>query len=123
LGAEIPMERGLLKRERSAGAYSGYAAYIARFMASVPLDLFFTLTLNICVYYMVGFQRSTLKILNYTVLSTSLVIAATAIGLVIGSVSKTTEEAQITGPIFAGIFSLFGGKIVNLDSAPRFLKW
>jgi ABC-type multidrug transport system permease subunit len=123
MASNLPLERGIIKRDRAAGAYYAHAAYIARVLVSLPIDIFFTVIFAISVYFMVGFESDFGKITNFTLLVNVHVVSATAMGMLIGSVVKTQASAQIIAPFVVALFALFGGNIVNLENASPFLSW
>ncbi|KAJ3220186.1 ATP-binding cassette sub- G member 2 [Dinochytrium kinnereticum] len=100
----LPLERPIIKRERSAGTYSASAAYIAKFVATVPLTIVGALLLGIPIYWMIGLQTMSM-------------------GLMIGSGVKNVRIGQIVGPLAIVLFLIFGGNFLNLDSVPIVFKW
>jgi ABC-type multidrug transport system permease subunit len=54
--AVIPLQRNIIKRERSAGTYRASSAYLAKLLSSLPLTYVAALIVTVPLYWMVGFQ-------------------------------------------------------------------
>jgi len=119
----FPIQRTIIKRERSAGTYRASSAYLAKAVSTFPLVIAEALLLTIPTYWMVGFQNVASKYLLFIFLVCIHSLTANSLGLVIGSIVPNPTVGQIFGPLIIVLFLLFGGQLVNLESLPVVLRW
>ncbi|KAJ3310431.1 ATP-binding cassette sub- G member 2 [Boothiomyces sp. JEL0838] len=121
--ATLPKERAVIRRERSAGAYSSSAAFLASFITYIPSAVFVCFLLTVPMYWMIGFQNSMEKYGIYLLIGLSHTITSVSIGILVASAIPSIQVGQIVGPLVITVFMLFGGPILNLDSASPAFKW
>ncbi|KAJ3101117.1 ATP-binding cassette sub- G member 2 [Phlyctochytrium planicorne] len=121
--AVLPLERPIIKRERSAGTYAASAAYMAKFVSTIPLTIAGALILGVPIYWMIGLQSAAEKYLIFLVAVCVQSFTAMSLGLMIGSGIKNVRVGQIVGPLIIVLFLIFGGNFLNLDSVPVVFKW
>ncbi|KAH6562521.1 hypothetical protein BASA62_009057 [Batrachochytrium salamandrivorans] len=90
----FPLQRQIIKRERSAGSYRSSSAF-------PTAEKYFTFLCIILVH----------------------VNAANALGLLLGAGVPNVRVGLIIAPLVNIVFVLFGGQLVNLDKIPAFLRW
>ncbi|KAJ3412648.1 hypothetical protein HDV05_000398 [Chytridiales sp. JEL 0842] len=113
----------IIRRERSAGTYSASAAYLAKFISSIPLTLIGSLLLALPVYWMMGLQRDAGRYLTFLVIVLVHSFTAMALGIMIGSGVRNVRVGQVIGPLVVVLFLIFGGQVLNLDSVPVVFRW
>jgi ABC-type multidrug transport system permease subunit len=113
----------IIRRERSAGTYSASAAYLAKFLSSIPLTIIGSLILALPVYWMIGFQNDAGRYLTFIVIVVVHSFVAMSLGIMIGSGIKNVRVGQVIGPLIVVLFLIFGGQLLNLDSIPVVFKW
>ncbi|KAJ3322919.1 ATP-binding cassette sub- G member 2 [Boothiomyces sp. JEL0866] len=121
--ATLPKERAVIRRERSAGAYSSSAAFLASFITYIPSAVFVCFLLTVPMYWMIGFQNSMEKYGIYLMIGLAHTITSVSIGILVASAIPSIQVGQIVGPLVITVFMLFGGPILNLDSASPAFKW
>ncbi|KAJ3110994.1 ATP-binding cassette sub- G member 2 [Phlyctochytrium bullatum] len=121
--AVLPLERPIIKRERAAGTYAASAAYMAKFVATIPLTIVGALILGVPIYWMIGLQASADRYLTFLIIIVVQSFTAMALGLMIGSGVKSVRIGQIIGPLVIVLFLIFGGNFLNLDSVPIVFRW
>jgi len=88
----FPRERQIFLRERKAGLYSTSSFYFARILADMPMHVISAALMAAIVYPMVGFQSGPHIFMLVNVVG---VLVGASLMQMIGSVSKTFEEANI----------------------------
>ncbi|KAI8927875.1 P-loop containing nucleoside triphosphate hydrolase protein [Entophlyctis helioformis] len=96
----IPLERPIIKRERAAGTYRAFSAYIAKWISMLPI-VYGTFVLILLVN----------------------AFASNALGLLIGSAVRDIKIGQILAPLIVVLMLLFGGPLVSLESMSVVFKW
>jgi ATP-binding cassette subfamily G (WHITE) protein 2 len=81
----LPLQRDIIKRERTSGTYRASSAFIAKFLSSLPLAYIGSLLLSIPVYWMVGLQNNIAKFFIFQAVALVHTHTANAMGLMIGA--------------------------------------
>ncbi|KAL6121689.1 hypothetical protein NUSPORA_01362 [Nucleospora cyclopteri] len=103
----------IIARERQAGFYSGYSAFLARFLAELVVLFIFEIPYLTVMYCMAGFNQTLFKYGQYMALLLSEIIFAVAFGLTISIFGATTSASQAIGATFGVIFVLFSSGFTN----------
>ncbi|RKO89550.1 P-loop containing nucleoside triphosphate hydrolase protein [Blyttiomyces helicus] len=119
----FPMERQIIKRERSAGTYRSISVYSAKVASTLPLTIVGALIVAIPVYWMIGLQADAGKYGTFIVIVLVHSFVSNAMGLLIGSAVPNATVGQILGPLVTVIFLLFGGELLNLETVPQVFRW
>ncbi|KAJ1327234.1 hypothetical protein BSLG_010576 [Batrachochytrium salamandrivorans] len=119
----FPLQRQIIKRERSAGSYRSSSAFVAKLISSLPLSFLGAIVLIIPMYWMVGLQPTAEKYFTFLCIILVHVNAANALGLLLGAGVPNVRVGLIIAPLVNIVFVLFGGQLVNLDKIPAFLRW
>ena len=117
------LQRMIIKRERAAGTYRASSAYFSKIASQLPLTLAGCLLFALPVYWMIGLQNSLSRYLTFIAILLIHACIAVFMGIMISSGVPNVQVGTIIGPIFIVIFLIFGGPLVNLDTAPDALKW
>jgi ATP-binding cassette subfamily G (WHITE) protein 2 len=121
--SKFPSQKAIIKRERASGSYRSSSAFLAKFVASLPLLIIGTTIFVVPVYWTIGFQATASQFFTYYFISIVHVIVSNALGFVIGSIVPNQELGQIIAPMIIIVFMLFSGLLVNLDSITVVLRW
>lgn len=116
-------QRAIIKRERAAGSYRASSAFMAKLSAQLPLVVAATLLLGLPVYWIIGLKATTAAYLTFLAALTLHAVIATIYGILISSGVSNVRVAQIIAPMTIVLYLIFGGLLVNLDSAPAVLRW
>lgn len=119
----FPDQKLIIKRERAAGTCRASSAFLAKFVAKLPLSLTSSLILSLGVYYMVGLQSKFENFATFFGINIVHCIASSALGLLIGASVPNASVGQVIGAFVVAIMLLFGGQLVNLSNIPAAFKW
>jgi ABC-type multidrug transport system ATPase subunit len=126
----FPIEKDIVNRERSDGAYHVLSYFPAKFLVEIPLIILPTILYACIVYLLVNLNPDGFYNLISILILESLV--SVSLGLCVSAVSPNIEIANALGPPFLVIAILFGGFYINIESLPiiadlipyfSFLKW
>ena len=121
--AVFTQQREIIKRERASGTYRASSAYLAKLFSQLPLTVLATLIFVIPVYWMIGLDNNLTKFGTYLVICVVHGVTMTIMGIMISAGVPNVRVGQIIAPLFIGIFLVFGGLLVNLNSTPNALAW
>eukprot|EP00158_Paraphelidium_tribonemae_P009241 Partr_v1_DN28810_c2_g1_i2_m34268 putative ATP-binding cassette, subfamily G (WHITE), member 2 len=121
--ALFTLERDVIKRERASGTYRASTAFVAKLLSQIPLVVVATLLFSAPVYWMVGFQVSAVRYFSFLAIGIIHAAAASILGIAISSGAPNVRVGQVIGPLVILIFLIFGGLLINLNTAPPALKW
>ncbi|XP_052215978.1 uncharacterized protein LOC127834288 isoform X2 [Dreissena polymorpha] len=116
----FPSERGLITKERSAGAYRLSAYYLARTVSELPLQIVVPTLFYTFVYWMAGLNDVTVFFMTLPILLLS-VISAQGFGLLIGALYSNMKVALLAGNTCILTWLLFSGFITQ--TIPWWLRW
>ena len=121
--AVFTLQRMIIKRERAAGSYRASSAYIAKLLAQLPLVAVATLVFALPVYWMMGLNPLMSRYLTFIVIVLVHALVATIMGIMISSGVPNVRVGQIIGPLLIVVFLIFGGQLVDTETAPAALSW
>lgn len=119
----FPLQRQIIKHERASGSYRSSAAYMARYLSSLPLLFAGTLLFALPVYWILGLQNDVAKYLTFIAIMLTFSFVAQSMGFMIGASVPNVTLGQILGPLIIVFFLLFGGQLVNLDTLWVGFRW
>ncbi|KAJ3269080.1 hypothetical protein HDV01_001888 [Terramyces sp. JEL0728] len=119
----FPETKKLIKRERAAGSYRATSAYLAKVASTVPLVFVVVIILGTPLYWVVGLYNNVANFFTFLLILLIQALVANLLGLMIGSAVPSATVGQIVTPLVLIIFVLFSGLLLNLDTAPVFLRW
>lgn len=119
----FPEQKRLIKRERAAGSYRPFSAFLAKWCSNTPTLLLSNLLVATIVYFTVGFHVTAHQFFFFWLIFIAHALCANGLGLAIGAAVPNATVGQIVTPLIIIIFMLFGGLLLNLDQVPNFLKW
>jgi ABC-type multidrug transport system permease subunit len=118
-----PLERTLIKRERSAASYSAYSAFISKWICGLPSLLGSSMFLVVPLYFIVGLNTSDARFWKFVFVIIAHVMTSNAFGMFMGASMPTVTLAMIYGPLCMTVFMMFGGLTVDLDHVPEVFRW
>jgi ABC-type multidrug transport system permease subunit len=117
------MERATFLREYCNQMYSLPAYLISKILVEMPVNMILPLLMLLIMNWSVGYN-STVEafFMQYFALELN-VINASALGFIISANSESFVAANTFAPAIAIPVLLFGGLVVNLSLAPKWLAW
>jgi len=119
----FPKEKAIVSNEIASKMYSTLPYFVSKAISEIPLIGIFQTMFGVLIYPLTGLQKGRFK--NFLGLTTLHVIAAEAVGLLIGSVSPTSDFALALFPPIIVLSIIFDGKNICcvrlLSFLPSFL--
>lgn len=119
----FPLQRRIIKHERASGSYRSSAAFMAKFVSTLPLLIAGTLLFAVPVYWIIGLQSGADKYFTFIAILVSYAFVAQSLGLALGAAVPNVTVGQIIGPLVIVFFLLFSGQLVNVETMWAGLKW
>ncbi|KAJ3320827.1 hypothetical protein HDV06_004838 [Boothiomyces sp. JEL0866] len=119
----FPETKRLIKRERAAGSYRSTSAFFAKVVSTLPLLLVVAILLGAPLYWIIGLYNNLTNYFTFIFILFLQSFTANSMGLLIGSAVPNTSVGLIVTPMILVVFVLFSGIILNLNSAPIYLRW
>lgn len=118
----FPLEMTVYKREHLNNWYSLGPLYLAKTLADIPFQVFFTIVYVSIVYYMTDQPQEIERFSMFLFVNILLSLVASCIGLLTGT-ALSIETGTYFGPVSCIPCILFSGFFLSLDSIPRTLQW
>jgi ATP-binding cassette subfamily G (WHITE) protein 2 len=118
-----PKERDIYLEEHRAGLYSTGAFFWARTLCDAPFHFICGVIIGGITYWMFGFQNSASKFVIWMVFIQLVTFCGTSAFLMLSSLSKTMEQANILATLMLSLFVLFNGVFTNAKTTPKYLRW
>ena len=87
----FPLQRQIIKRERSSGTYRSSSAYLAKVLSTIPLATIGALLLAVPVYWMVGLQKDVAKYFIFILIVWLHSMVSNFMGIMISSAVPTVQ--------------------------------
>ncbi|CAL0316820.1 unnamed protein product [Lupinus luteus] len=117
----FPLERPMLKKEKSSGMYHLSSYYVARIVGDLPLELVLP-TIFVTITYWMGGLKPSLVTFVLTLLITLLnVLVSQGIGLALGAILMDVKQATTLASVTMLVFLLAGGYYIH--HMPTFIAW
>ena len=117
----FPKEKAIVSNEIASNMYGTLPYFVAKAISEIPLIGIFQTIFGSIIYPLTGLQKGRFK--NFLGLTTLHVIASEAVGLLIGSVSPTSDFALALFPPIIVLNIIFDGKNIAEESIPKALRW
>ena len=117
----FPKEKVIISGEMAASMYRIGPYFIAKALSEILLIGVYTAVFGSIVYPLVRLQKGRFKM--FLGLLTLQSIASEAIGLLIGSVSSSSDVALALFPPFLLLNIVFDGRNISEENTPAILKW
>lgn len=95
----VPLERPVIIRERSEGAYPLSAYFLAKVIGEAPFELIYPFLFLVISYWLIGLDPEFTSFLEVFVILMFLVWASSGLGLMIGSVVYNVKTASTLATI------------------------
>jgi ABC-type multidrug transport system ATPase subunit/ABC-type multidrug transport system permease subunit len=119
----FPQEKAAITRERRSGMYSGYTAFIAKFVAEIPINLIYELVYVVILYWIIGLNSNVGRFFITLIIIASLILFSIVFGLTISTISPAANIAQIIGSTFILLFTVYSGAFISTSTIPSWLRW
>lgn len=119
----FPLEKKIIVRERNAGYYNGFTAYLAKIIATACFDLPIGFIYGSSIYWLVNLNPNAGRFALFLLILESGIFFAISFGYTIGSISPTEKIALILGTTTFIFYVLYGGSFTNPETIPSWLYW
>ncbi|KAI4313992.1 hypothetical protein L6164_026935 [Bauhinia variegata] len=117
----FPLERPMLKKERSSGMYHLSSYYVARTVGDLPMELILP-TIFVTITYWMGGLKPSLVTFSLTLLIILFnVLVSQGIGLALGAILMDVKQATTLASVTMLVFLLAGGYYIQ--QMPAFIAW
>ncbi|KAJ1968196.1 hypothetical protein H4R34_006304, partial [Dimargaris verticillata] len=116
-------ERGIMLRERNAGAYRVTSFYLAKFLTELPLTLAITGVYITGIYFLTHLQYDAGKFFIFFGMNLLNIVVVISLGLLIGATFETLQVAQVIAPLVLVVLMIYAGNFVNMDDVTPILSW
>lgn len=117
----FPKEKAIVSNELAVNMYGTLPYFIAKAVSEIPMIGVFNAIFGAIVYPLSGLQKGRFK--KFLGLTTLHTLTAEAVGLMIGSISPTSDFALALFPPIVVLNIIFDGKNISEESIPRVLRW
>lgn len=114
-------EKLIVQRERKGNWYEVEPYFLSKLLAETPLSALFPTLSGAIMYYLCGLNPLPGRLFKFIGILVVESMAATALGMSVGSLASSVESAIATAPAIMVIFIVFGGLYVV--NTPSYLKW
>lgn len=114
-------EKVIVNKERQRGAYSVIPYFLSKLIAEIPLSSIYPCLSGIVMYKLCGLNPAPGKLMSFISILVVESMAATALGMSVGSLVPTVESGIAVAPSVMVIFIVFGGLYVV--NTPNYLSW
>merc|ERR1712194_790690 len=121
MGRSFPKEKAIVSMEMASGMYRTGPYLISKAISEIPFISMFNAIFGSIVYPLVRLQKG--KFCNFLGLTSLHSIASVSLGLLIGSVSSSSDTALALFPPIIILNIIFDGKNISDESTPALLKW
>ncbi|KAI4357886.1 hypothetical protein L6164_001805 [Bauhinia variegata] len=117
----FPLERPMLKKERSSGMYHLSSYYVARMVGDLPMELVLPTIFVTIAYWMGGLKPSVVTFLLTLLIILLNVLVSQGIGLALGAILMNVKQATTLASVTMLVFLLAGGYYIQ--QMPAFIAW
>ena len=117
----FPKEKTIVSGELSSGLYRTMPYFVSKAIAEIPLISVLNALFCGIIYPLSGLQKG--KFLNFLKITTLHTVASEGAGLLVGSISSSSDMALALMPPILVLNIIFDGKNVSEENTPKFLRW
>lgn len=119
----FPQEKRIIVRERRSGMYSGYTAFLSKYVSEIPFNMVYELTYLVALYWIIGLNPNAGRFFICLIIYASLINFSLVFGLAISTISPSQNIAQIIGSTFILLFTVYSGAFGSTNVIPAWLRW
>lgn len=119
----FPKEKNIITGEIGSKLYKTLPYFLAKAIAEIPLLAAFSALFSGIVYTLTGLQRTRQKFQTFLGLVSLHTILSEAAGLLIGSISPSSDVALALFPPIVVLNIIFDGKNISEENTPKLLRW
>lgn len=116
-------EKPIFLRENRNWMYRTTAYYLAKMIADLPFQVVYPTIFSIITYWMIGFQPTFSRFIQYIVILFLCSLCGGSLGLTMSTLAPDASVAGALIPVVLIPFMIFGGFIANFDTIPVFFIW
>jgi len=117
----FPLERPMLRKERSSGMYQLSSYYVARMVGDLPMELVLPTIFVTISYWMGGLKPSLVTFVLTLLIMLFNVLVSQGIGLALGAILMDVKQATTLASVTMLVFLLAGGYYIQ--QMPAFIAW
>jgi ABC-type multidrug transport system permease subunit len=117
----FPKEKAIVSAEMAGNLYRTFPYFVAKALSEVPLVGVFNAIFAAIIYPITGLQKG--RFLNFLGLTTLHTLTSEAAGLLISSISPSSDVALSLFPPLVVLNIIFDGRNISEENTPRLLKW
>jgi len=117
----FPKEKTIVSSEMSSGMYQTLPYLLAKAIAELPLLGVCNALFSTIIYPLAGLQEG--KFMNFLAITSMHALASNSLGLLVGSVSPTSDVANALMPPIIVLNVIFDGRNISVENTPFLLKW
>lgn len=114
-------EKSVVKGEMANGMYRTLPYFLAKAISEIPLVGVFNAIFGAIIYPLAGLQKGKFK--QFLGLTTLHTLAGEAAGLIIGSISPSSDVALSIFPAIIVLNIIFDGRNISEENTPKLLRW
>lgn len=116
-------KKSIYFREYQSGWYSYSTFYLSKIVTEIPMNIISALLLSTITYYLVGFQQSEEKFLNFLLVIFVSINCGNAIGFFLSSLFSNIGLTMAFVPTLTMPMMIFSGFFINNRSIPAYFDW
>ncbi|XP_020234286.1 ABC transporter G family member 21 [Cajanus cajan] len=117
----FPLDRPMLKKEKSSGMYHLSSYYVARMVGDLPMELVLPTIFVTISYWMGGLKPSLVTFVLTLLIMLFNVLVSQGIGLALGAILMDVKQATTLASVTMLVFLLAGGYYIQ--QMPSFIAW
>lgn len=117
----FPKEKSIVSVELASSLYRTFPYFISKAISELPLIGVFNAIFSSLIYPLAKLQRGKFK--TFLGLTSLHSITAEAVGLLIGSISPSSDVALALFPPIIVLNIIFDGKNISEENTPSLLRW
>eukprot|EP00188_Purpureofilum_apyrenoidigerum_P006014 Plantae.Rhodophyta-Purpureofilum_apyrenoidigerum.ctg8588.p1 GENE.Plantae.Rhodophyta-Purpureofilum_apyrenoidigerum.ctg8588~~Plantae.Rhodophyta-Purpureofilum_apyrenoidigerum.ctg8588.p1 ORF type:complete len:677 (-),score=140.60 Plantae.Rhodophyta-Purpureofilum_apyrenoidigerum.ctg8588:728-2758(-) len=119
----FPMEKEVIRKDRSAGAYRLSAYFLAKSTMEIPLEIIYPFFFGVIVYWMANLNPNAARFFIYMLLLLTHVIVSQSAGLAISAATMNVKKATTLASIFLLASMMVAGFYVDTENLPVWIRW
>lgn len=116
-------EKMVIFRERRSGMYTGFMAFLAKYVSEVAVNFLFEAPYIVIIYWMIGLNSNAGVFFVFLIIVSSLMLFSIAYSLAVSTMASTHNNAQVLGSMGLLVFLVYSGSFNNPNTIPGWLRW